>query len=203
MKTKSITDKILRRMRNHGRGWVFTPADFLDLGTRAAVDQSLKRLVDEDNSVRRLRRGIYDYPRHHSVLGNLPPYVHAIADAVARANDSRLLVTGAKAANALGLTMQVPAKHVYLTDGSARTVKVGNINIQFRHASPAVMRWAGRPGADVLQALRWFGADGIDDDIIQRLTTKLPDNVKHDLDDIARKQLVPAWMQPAIQRLAS
>nr|WP_290758957.1 hypothetical protein [Henriciella sp.] len=40
-------DKIKRRIIGKGRGAVFTPADFLDLGSRASVDQTLSRLTDQ------------------------------------------------------------------------------------------------------------------------------------------------------------
>ena len=41
----SIQDKIVDRLHRQGRGNVFTPKDFLDIGSRDAADQSLSRLV--------------------------------------------------------------------------------------------------------------------------------------------------------------
>ena len=41
-----MVDKIMKRVSAHGNGkWVCTPKDFLDLGSREAVDQALCRLV--------------------------------------------------------------------------------------------------------------------------------------------------------------
>lgn len=65
-------DKIKRRIIGKGRGAVFTPADFLDLGSRASVDQTLSRLTDQ-GVIRRLARGIYDYPKTSPRLGRLSP----------------------------------------------------------------------------------------------------------------------------------
>ncbi len=44
-KMQYIANKVIRRIRGKGRGSVFVPKDFLDLGRRAAVDQALSRLV--------------------------------------------------------------------------------------------------------------------------------------------------------------
>lgn len=58
----SVPDRIMKRARSAGRGGVFTPSDFLDVAGRAAVDQALSRLV-KSGALRRLTRGLYDYPR--------------------------------------------------------------------------------------------------------------------------------------------
>lgn len=63
---------LVRRIRAKGRGWVFTPKDFLDVGIRATVDQTLSRLARK-GAVRRLDRGLYDYPKQHDKLGTLSP----------------------------------------------------------------------------------------------------------------------------------
>jgi len=75
--------KIKRRIIGKGRGYVFTPRDFLDLGSRAAVDQALSRLADQ-GAVRRLARGIYDYPKQSPRFGALSPDMDTIARAIAR-----------------------------------------------------------------------------------------------------------------------
>ena len=64
----TIQDDILDRIRGHDRGKVFTPKDFLDLGSRDAADQSLSRLV-RSGEIQRLGRGIYHYPRVNERLG--------------------------------------------------------------------------------------------------------------------------------------
>ena len=63
----SLAEKIMERVSAHGRGkWVCTPKDFLDLGSREAVDQALSRLVKAEQ-LRRVGHGLYDLPRMSAV----------------------------------------------------------------------------------------------------------------------------------------
>lgn len=121
MKGIGVTQQIVRRATAKGRGAVFTPSDFLDLGSRAAVDQALSRIA-RAGRLRRVTRGLYDYPRIDPQLGPLTPSTYAVAQALARETGSLVQVAGAQAANMLGVSLQVPAQTTYLTDGPPRTV---------------------------------------------------------------------------------
>jgi hypothetical protein len=113
---QSIEKKILSRNYGSKRGAIFTPGTFLDLGSRQAVDLTLHRLV-EKKILRRIARGLYEYPREHPELGTLSPDIQAVAKALAGKDRIRLQPAGAYATNLLGLSEQVPAKAVFLTDG--------------------------------------------------------------------------------------
>src|SRR5437016_1179596 len=117
--TKSIDSKMLTAIKRRGRGAVFVPADFLKIGSREAVDITLHRLARK-GTIRRLARGVYDFPQDHPVLGQLSPSAEAIAEALAGRDRTRLQPAGSYAANALGLSEQVPAKVIFLTDGPTR-----------------------------------------------------------------------------------
>ena len=80
---------------------MFVPADFLDLGSREAVDIALHRLARK-GTIRRLARGVYDFPKEHPVLGPLSPSAEAVAKALAGRDRTRLQPAGAYAANVLG-----------------------------------------------------------------------------------------------------
>lgn len=130
------------RIHEHGPGWVFTPTDFLDIGSPQTVGMALIRMVREGR-VRRLGRGIYDFPRRHELLGDLSPSVDTIAEALARRDGVRLQPSEAAAANLLHLSDQVPMRVVYETDGPPRKIKVGTLTIQFRRRAPRKMAAAG------------------------------------------------------------
>ena len=196
-----IADRIMKRVAAHGRGqWVCTPKDFLDLGSRQAIDQALSRLV-KAGRLRRLSQGLYDMPRVSGVLKRLaPPDVDAVVAAIARREGVRIMPDGLVAANQLGLTNAVPAKAVYVTDGSSRTVKIDGRTIQFRHAGPSVMQWTGRPAARVAQALRWLGpAAAKDPHVISALKQSLPDAVKRDL--FRNRRGLRGWALPLVHEL--
>jgi uncharacterized protein DUF6088 len=194
----SVVNQILRRVRTRGRGSVFTPADFLDLGSRAAVDQALSRLTKND-LLRRLIRGLYDYPKIHSELGPLAPAPDAVAKAFARETGSRLQVAGAQAANALGLSTQVPARSVYLTDGPSRRVVLGKRIIEMRHASPKHLVAAGSMAGTVVQALRHLGPDSVPA-VVNAAAQHLTAADQRALAKGANQ--APAWMRPALNRIA-
>ena len=113
-----IEADIARRVRRSKPGTVFTPALFASLGSRAAIDKAMQRLVAR-RELRRLSRGLYDKPRQDTLLGTLWPSVEAIVAALTGKDKLRLLPTGAHAANLLGLSDQVPARVEFLTDARA------------------------------------------------------------------------------------
>jgi hypothetical protein len=188
---QSIDSKVLNRIRGTGRGSVFTPGTFLDLGSRDAIDKALSRLAQK-GIIRRLGRGLYDYPKAHPVLGTLQPAPDVVAGVLSGNQGTRIQPTGAYAANLLGLSTQVPAKIVYLTDGLSRLVRVGNMDIRLQHTTPRNMATAGRISGLVIQALRHLGPKYVDDTIIRILKRKLSaDDKKQLLKDIA---FAPAWI---------
>jgi hypothetical protein len=177
----TIQDDILDRIRGQDRGRVFTPKDFLDLGSRDAADQSLSRLV-RNGEIQRLARGIYHYPRVNERLGiPIGPDPDEIAEALGRQTGTRVLPSGAAAANRLGLSTQVPAKPIYLTDGRTRQVRIGGMVFQIRHAAPKELSAASRTSAMVFQALRHLGRAAIDDQVIARLRRVLSTDQRQDL----------------------
>lgn len=196
---KSIDNMILNRIYGSGRGSVFTARDFLDLGSRAAVDKVLSRLVQR-GTLRRLGRGIYDYPKVHSVIGTLIPSPDAIAKAIAGKHGTRIQPSGAYAANRLGLSEHVPAKVVFLTDGPNRIVQIGKNEIQLKHTSPRNMATAGRVSGLVIQALRWLGPKHIDDRTITILRRRLENKDKRQL--IRDIGYAPAWVGSILRRIA-
>ena len=197
--TRAIGSWILAAIEGRGRGSVFVPADFLDLGSREAVDVVLHRLARK-GTVRRLARGVYDFPKEHPVLGPLSPSAEAVARALAGRDHTRLQPTGAYAANALGLSEQVPAKAVFLTDGPSRTVEIGPMTIHLRRTTARNMAAAGRLSGLLIQALRALGKGHVTPERREHLKRTLPaDQRRALLEDL---RLAPAWMHPIFRELA-
>lgn len=195
----AIDSKILAAIQKQGRGSVFVPVDFLVIASREAVDVALHRLVRQ-GAIRRLARGIYDFPKEHPVLGPLEPSAEAIARALAERDRTRLQPAGAYAANTLGLSEQVPAKIVFLTDGPARTVKVGPTTIQLRRTTPKNMETAGRLSGLLIQALRELGQVHVTPARIAHIKRTIPSSKRKEL--LKDIRLAPAWMHPIFRELA-
>jgi hypothetical protein len=178
---------------------MFNPSDFLDLGSRRAVDLALHRLV-EKKILRRLARGLYEYPREHPELGTLSPDIQKVAKALAGKDRIRLQPAGAYATNLLGLSEQVPAKVVFLTDGPSRTVKIGRQEIQLRHTTPRNMAAAGRLSGLLMQAFRHLGQAHITAQRMAHLKCTLPTKEREQL--MKDLPLAPTWMHPFFRELA-
>lgn len=197
-----VADKIMKRIRGYGRGrWVCTPKDFLDLGSRTAIDKALSRLV-KDGLLRRISKGLYDLPRMSSFLNRLvPPNVDAAIKALARRDDKKFMPDGIVAANSLGLTNAVPAKITYLTNGTTRILNLGGRTVQIKHAKKHLMPWLKRPGLTVVLALDWLGKQVVSNSeiIINILRSHLPDYVKQDL--VKGIDLLPSWMAKIVDSI--
>lgn len=194
----SVPERIMTQARAAGRGSVFTPRDFLHLANRAAIDQALSRLV-ESGKLRRLARGLYDFPKLHPKLGPLSPAPDDVAQALARETGSRVQIDGARAANALGLSTQVPARNTYLTDGPSRRVVLGRRVIDMRHASPKHLIAPGSPAGAVVQALRHVGLER---------AGEVADIARRRLSAADKRRLAagaiqaPAWMRATLEAIA-
>ena len=194
-----IEKNIIDSVKKHGRGWVFTPRDFLFLGDPRSIGMALTRLVRK-GSIRRLARGLYDYPRHHDKLGALSPAADAIAKALAGRDSLRIQPAGGYAANVLGLSDQVPMIIVFLTDGRTCSVQLGKQRIVLKSTTPRNMATAGKLSGLVIQALRHIGKDHVDDRVIKKLINQFDDKQKRQLlQDI---RFAPAWIAAVIRQIA-
>lgn len=168
-----LRESIEHRLKEHGRGYAFTRKDLLDLANSGTLGRVLARLVD-DGTIRRIDRGLFDYPRVNKKLGGqLSPDIDQVAQALARKFRWTLVPQGALAANRLGLSQQVPARYVYLSDGPTKQVKIDKRTIRFQHARPKDLRMDSVLSATVIQALRHLGRDAIDQSVIGSLRDKL------------------------------
>lgn len=194
----AVADKIIKRVRGKGRGWAFTPKDFLDLGTRASVDMALTRLV-QSGVIRRIGRGLYDYPKLHTKLGALTPDTDTIVQAVATQSGDKVFASGAQSANRLGISTQVPAKASYVTDGTSRVKTVAGRTIALKRSRAPILDDASADVNAVLQMLAHIGKANIDADLLHRLAMQLDDR---DLKALRKAQpLMPGWMSDAVLKI--
>jgi len=197
---QSTDTKVTDRIKQQSAGWVFSAADFRDLGSPTAVRLALMRHAKK-GGIRKIGRGLYDRPRQLARLGRtLPPLSENVVQAMQARDHSRVLPSGAHAANLLGLSTQVPVRAVYLTDGRARNVPLGQQHIVFKHAATRQMATAGRISGTVIQALRWLGRDQVDPATITTLRRRLSDQDKKQL--LQDLRYAPAWIADIMRQVA-
>lgn len=132
-----------------------------DIASRGTIDMALSGLTREE-TIRRIRRGLYDRPKFKPALGGkLSPDIDEAARAIARRQRWKIVPEGAWAANLLGLSSQVPSKIIYLTDGPNHEVPIGRRVIHFKHARPKSIAGSEGKFALVVQALRYLGKGGV------------------------------------------
>ena len=197
---QSVEDKILARFYRKGRGFCFSGVDLTDLGSRASVDKALSSLTARQ-TIRRLARGLYDYPKTDDRLGGvLGPDINQVAHAIARKNGVKIQASGALAANLLGLSNQVPAKHLYYTNGISRMISVEGQSIEFKRMPPKELLAGHELSIMTANALRWYGKEAVSQELISALANRL--------DARARKRLVKdlryaeAWIFEIVKQLA-
>jgi len=196
--SEPLDEAILRSIRASRSASVFSAKQFGGIGKAAAVRQALSRLA-KAGKIRRIRQGLYDLPRTHPIIGQTAPDPMAAVRTLMEGNHAQWQVSGAYAANLLGLSEQVPARIVILTDGVPRRVLLGELTLTFRRAAPRNLLGAGRPAGLVIQALRHLRAEGMDEARLSELRSLLDQSTRDELAKLTPK--LAAWMQPLMKRL--
>jgi uridine kinase len=192
MERPIVENKIAEILKSHPKGSVLFVDDFLDYGNPESVKKALLRLKEKE-ILFRLAHGIYLYPKIDKQLGVLFPSTEEIAKAIARRDKARIVLTGVHALNKLGLSTQVPMKVVYLTDGAARSIKVGKRTITFKNTSPKNLLAQGEISTLVIQALKTIGQSKVDDETISKIKILLKKEKTENIMNDAK--LAPAWIK--------
>lgn len=201
MKTENTANtveaNVLNAIRQAKRGAIFFVESFLFAGNAKAVNKALERLVAKGEIVR-IATGIYVRPKQSKLLGSLTPGTEEIAAAIARRDKARIVPTGVYALNRLGLSTQVPLNAVYLTDGAARKIKIGNRSILFKKATPKNLAAIGEISSLVIQALKTIGKDKVEPReekrVLELLRKEKQKNIEHDI------VLAPEWIRKIMRK---
>ena len=189
----STSEQIMTYASTLPEGSPLHPKALLHLGTRAAIDQALSRLAKK-GSLMRVCHGIYVLPVE-THFGTRPPSVEKVIASLAALWGETMVPCGGTAANALGLTAHVPVRSAYLTSGPSRTLTLGELNVELRHAPRWQLAAPHRPAGEAVRALSWLGPDEVEAglDVIGRKLTA------EDLEELAGlRAIMPNWIaEPA------
>ncbi|MHC4290150.1 MAG: DUF6088 family protein [Planctomycetota bacterium] len=196
---QSIEDKILSRIYGKGRGWAFSQKEFLDIGSRASIDIALHRLVDK-GTIRRVIRGIYDYPADSVILkAPLSPKLDQVADALARKFRWRIQPSGPAALNLIGLSTQVPGKIVYLSDGPNKSYDIGKQTLAFENTALKESAFKLPQSALIVQSLKSLGQDRINKKVISKIRKWLKPELRSKV--LKDTRSVSDWVYQAIRKI--
>lgn len=173
----------------------FTPSLFVGLGSRAAIDQTLMRLAKE-GVIERIGRGLYMRPKATPFGFSKKPTHEEIVRAIAQEEGAKIEIHGAEAARRLGLSTQTPLKPIYLTTGSSRRLKLGNLVVELKNVSPRSIELAGTQAGEALSAMKYLGAREVNESTFAKLATRLHPAQFEQL--IAYKSKMPAWMAKSL-----
>ena len=196
---QSIDDKILTNVKKRGRGTIFFAQDMLQYGQRLSVLKALERMAAA-GTILRVARGIYCYPKIDKQLGlgALYPSLDEIAQAVAKRDKARIAPTGSYALNVLGLSAQVQMNVVYLTDGTARRLTIGNgKGILFKHTAPKNLAFRSRTAMYITFALKELGQEGVTQEHIDRIRELVKAEKKETI--LADAALIPSWIMKILR----
>ena len=169
----SIHNNVFYFISGHGRGWAFSANDLLRKFSRQQADNILSDLVKE-GKIRRVCRGIYDYPKYSEFLKQeLSPDIDQVARAFARKFNWRIEVLGDTALNMLGLSTQVVAKYVYLSDGSNRSYNILGTTLEFKKSSLKNIGFKYKESSLVVQALKALGKEHVTNDVVTRIRERI------------------------------
>ena len=178
-------------------GEPFTPMTFLACGTRAAVDQTLSRLV-RAGVIERVSRGVFVRPERSSFVGKVMPEPLKVAETIAKTTGAVVQIHGAEAARRLGLTTQVPTQPVFVTSGASKRIRVGKMEIRLQHVCSRKLALAGRPAGLALAAMWYLGKKEVTPAIVEQIRRRLGASEFEVLKSAV--SAMPAWMSDALFR---
>ena len=197
----SISKKIEAIINKKGKGSLIFISDFAELNNYDAVRKSLQRLVSKGQLIR-ISKGIYYIPKKDKVLGILYPTAEEIGKSIAKRDKARIIPTGAYAQHLLGLSTQIPMNVVFLTDGSARKIKIGNQAIVFKKTSPKNLSFRSQLSSLIIQALKSKKENNItenDKRILKEIIEKSNEHekIRNDI------QNAPVWVRKIVLQILS
>jgi hypothetical protein len=194
---KRLAESILEETATLPEGTPITAKMLLRLGSRAALDQALSRLVSRGKLLR-AGRGAYVAPVS-SRFGSRAPSAQKVVEELSVRRGETIAPSGATAANALGLTTQVPTRMVYLTSGRSRKITLGKQVVHLQHAPAWQLTLAREPAGEIIRALAWAGPERVNQ-ALKQIEAKVP---RSEFQRISQQSsLLPMWMAAALSRTA-
>ena len=193
-----LSKEVRNRIMQQGESMLYVVSDFADLNNDASVTRALSRL-EKENFLIRLSQGIYLYPSRNR-YGIHKPSIDVIAKAIAEKDKARIIPSGLTALNILGLSTQVPMNAVYLTNGTPRTITVGNRKVVFKKGVPRNFAYQSELFSLAVSAMKEIGEENVNDDVILKVKEIL---AKEQNKEIIKQDflIAPQWIRKKLNNI--
>lgn len=199
MERPSILAEIKKEIQKANVGTVFVPIDFAHFSDKKTVSVCLTRL-GEEGIVRRVLRGVYEKPEYNEFLDeHVAASPDKIAHALARNYGWTIVPCGDTALNLLGLSTQIPAAWVYVSDGTYKEYDYEQITIKFKRTTNKEISKLSYKTALVVQALKALGKENVDDTVITKLKSTLTKEEKEAM--LIEAKAVTSWIYEYIKTI--
>ncbi len=169
----SLANRIKDSILNEKTGTVFVSIDFTEYAEKSRISLILTRL-EADGVIHRILRGVYYKPEFNEFLGEfVAPLPDDVAHAIARNYGWTIVPCGDTALNLLGLSTQIPAAWVYVSDGKYDEYSYDNTTIKFKRTTNKEISKLSYKTALVVQALKALGKENVTDATITKLQNTL------------------------------
>ena len=190
---------IKNRILDEKIGAVFVAADFADITDKTTTNVVLARLESE-GIIRRVLRGVYDKPEYNEFLKEyVAPIPDNVAHALARNYGWTIVPCGDTALNLLGLSTQVPATWVYVSDGTYKEYAYDNTIIKFKKTTNKEVSKLSYKTALTIQALKALGKEKIDDAVLDSLHKLLTADEKQTM--MSEAKTATSWIYEYIRQI--
>ena len=187
------------RITKRGRGWAFSKVDFATDFRAESIQKALTEL-EGSGQIRRVMRGVYDYPRKSKALGGFrTPEMNQVAKALARKFGWRIQPIGDVALNLLGLSNQVPARWIYASDGPNRSYEIGVQCLEFQRAPLKESTFQIRESGLLVQGIKALGKERITEAHVVALKKFFADRDGRQI--IHETRLAPDWIHAIIRSI--
>ena len=197
MERPAILSEIKNNIQNVKVGTVFVPIDFVLLTDKKTASVCLTRLESE-NIVKKVMRGVYYKPEYNDFLGEyIAPEPDAVAHALARNYGWTIVPCGDTALNLLGLSTQIPAAWVYVSDGTYKEYTYEQTTIKFKRTTNKEISKLSYKTALVVQALKALGKDNVDEAVLTKLKNNLSETEKQAM--LVEAKAATSWIYEYIK----
>ena len=192
MERPTILSEIKKEIQNAKIGTVFVPIDFVLITDKKTASVSLSRL-EKEKIVLKIMRGIYYKAEYNDFLDEyVAPEADAVAHALSRNYGWTIVPCGDTALDLLGLSTQIPAAWVYVSDGPYKEYTYNQTTIKFKRTTNKEISKLSYKTALVVQALKALGNDNINDSVIIKLKNTLTEEEKKMM--LIEAKAVTSWI---------